>query len=964
MGSRVISGFWTRIMLVILAGILFFAGTQEPLLVARGLFKDGVYKLAAMEYRAYAVENPEGDYTEEALFYAGLCYYKLGDFEESLSYFEDAATRRGEYRAEALYFLGEGSYLVRQLERSEKAFEGILKEFPDSRRTGAARERLGRVNYLLGNQLFGRGVYSQSLERYEKAASYAPGFSGLAGFRKGQALAKMGRLDEAAQQWSQLAKDPKLSGTEVARLAGFSLAAVLEKSGKAGEAVSGYGTFLASAPDLFFEFRAAAEMGIVRSLAAGGDREKAVQYWRQSQTGVQLEKGYAAYEKAYHHYLLREYPDAREALKPLITLRSLDDVRVLAFRLTAAMERDEGRTLAALELLERMRVEYGERAGDAVWLEMAELNFDLGNWIKAQEDLQSVSRYAEKWIRARAAFLGAQIYYRQGEHSGAEEAFSAYLNDFPGGRDVAAAYLRRGELRAKRGDDELATHDLIQVEARGGRGDLLLRSLELLVETYRRQGLLDSSLSAAERAKELAGRLPTSEDRAKEDQARLYFRKGDYEKGLAVFSELAEDTNAERRATYQYEQGWGCYRMKQYDRARRIFSDLSGGESDWAVPSAIYLSRIMEEEGDMEGGMQLLGSVRTSDPDLASRLLYFQGYNRERAKDFAKALEYYRSIERDYPSSLIGVRWPIMRCLLHAGDLAGFLESIPALEAGPDALISEDRIRLNILSAYEKGDLKALEQWEAVQEVIAVRADSLEETRVLRARLKMSLGDRAGGIDEMKALLKDSPLTGFRDLVVFSLACDAFRDKRCGEVLDLMRGFTPEHLSREESAWVHHMRGTCFEIVGDVDAMSEEFLSVLEDYPDVLSFPTQHLRMGAALIKAGRYEEALTLLRSSLLEVQDDASRAEAQYWIGECYQALGHDEASATEYLKVSYLYPEQTMWSVTAMYQAAMVLVRLGQYDQAIHLLDIVVKATKDSRQGEYAKKQLNELKEQLGK
>ncbi|GEM_PF-4693691 len=982
MVKRVFSRLKWRMFALFSGCILVCAVSPEPAQIkaARGLFKDALYELASGEYRAYLLQFPDGEYEEDALFHAGLCLYQLGKFEESISYFKKASQKRGPHCADALYFLGESAYLVRHLEESANALEELIQEFPDSRRDADAKKRLGKVNYLLGNRLFLRGIYSQALERYDLAAALEPNLSSLTAYHRAQTLSRMGRLDEAEDEWSRLAEGKETPGTVLALLARFALAVVMEEGGKTREAIQGYEKFLAGTQDsaeshkalsyISLGLRASAERAVARSLSAQGQDEEAVNYWRNCQAGKRLEQRYAGYETAWEHYLVREDKDARDALGVLVNSPDMDEVKILSCRLLSRIEMEDGRPQAALEWLEHLLQgldesgEIGDRLKDAAWLEMAELDFLLGNWIGAQEALQAISQGVEKWTRARAAYLGAEIYYKEGEHENALSGFTEYLEQYPGGRDVALAFLRRGDLRAKRGDDAGAVQDLLEVKARGGRGVTLLRAYELIADSYRRQGLLDSALQATEDQKVLAARLPTAEENARVDQARLYFRKGEYAKGIEVYRALAQETDAPRRSGYIFEQGWGFYRLADPDQATAIFDQLASSDSDWAVPAGLMLARIREAEGDMDSAMTLLDQLHTSDPELGARLLYASGKNRELAGEPSKAVEYYQALEREFPSALIEVKGPIQRCFLGLEDYSAYISYVPGLRENPEHNISEDQIRLRLLSAYERSDMKEFQAWKQALEVLALHEEALQEARLLWARMNLTQGDKLAALDELEELSMDSPLSCFKDAIEFLLAEEAFRNKRCGEVLARLEGMVPEHLSRNEEAWLHHMRGACYERLGDNSGMTEEYLSLIQDYPEVLHFPTQHLRVGTSLLEAGEYKDALRSLRQALVEVRDEASAAETQYWIGECYRALGQYEPAAVEYLKVSYLYPDQTAWSVAATYQAAMVLQKIGDYEESARLLARVIKAAEGTKQGEFARKKLDELKKHLGK
>ena len=59
---------------------------------------------------------------------------------------------------------------------------------------------------------------------------------------------------------------------------------------------------------------------------------------------------------------------------------------------------------------------------------------------------------------------------------------------------------------------------------------------------------------------------------------------------------------------------------------------------------------------------------------------------------------------------------------------------------------------------------------------------------------------------------------------------------------------------------------------------------------------------------------------------------------------------------MKVTYLYPDQGIWVTSAKYQAGTILERLGQYQEAVRLYEMVLKESKgDPKREAFAKQKL---------
>ena len=89
---------------------------------------------------------PTSQYADDASFWLADCYYKQGDLKTAILRFDDVATRypKSEKASEALYRQGEALLKLGPNfgKAAEKAFDRVVKEYPDSHRAEDARQQL------------------------------------------------------------------------------------------------------------------------------------------------------------------------------------------------------------------------------------------------------------------------------------------------------------------------------------------------------------------------------------------------------------------------------------------------------------------------------------------------------------------------------------------------------------------------------------------------------------------------------------------------------------------------------------------------------------------------------------------------------------------------------------------------------------------------------------------------------
>ncbi len=146
---------------------------------------------------------------------------------------------------------------------------------------------------------------------------------------------------------------------------------------------------------------------------------------------------------------------------------------------------------------------------------------------------------------------------------------------------------------------------------------------------------------------------------------------------------------------------------------------------------------------------------------------------------------------------------------------------------------------------------------------------------------------------------------------------------------------------------------------GRSDKASELFKRVIDDYPDEKGFDAERLNIGLFFLKEKEYDLSFKSFMQVISSAEDDRLKVEAHFWLGETFQGSGRLEEAVIEYLKISYLYPENDMWAGTAKFRAGEIFEMQGRADEAIMIYQKLSSKYKGDERGKFAAKRLEEIK-----
>jgi len=935
---------------------------QDLFKLAKGLYQDQLYENAADQFRRYLQEFPQGKSREEAGLLLGRSRFQLKDYPAALSALSAELPKAKTLRDQILFLLGESAYLLHQDDRSARAFRQLLDSYPKYPDADQARRRLAQISYRQGNKNLALGAYTKALEFYQQAPSPPADLAPLILYKTGECLVRLGRLDEAEAALKKAEAALATSDPATAALVSFRRAQLLEEAGRSEEAVRAFQDFLKASPR--HSLAPAAHRAIAQADADKGDFKAAVSYLRDQGPAKVIEKAAQDFDSAREHFLLGEYADAEKILKGLIQAKpAAPTARLLAlsYRLLARVYLEQEKVADAAKLLSEWSQADPARVDDAMRAFMAELFFQSNQLEAAQAQLQAIGPNAPAAVSDQADFLRAETEFKRGELPAAETDLAAYLAQHPAGQHVAEAWLRLGEVKSLRGDDAGAVAVLRKATPAGASPELLIRGYGLLAESYRKQGLVDSALEASESQKKLLAQVPTAEEQALRRQAELYYRKGDYAKGVELYAELAGQGQTARLQDYRWRQGFGLYRLGKKAEAEAVWKGLAAaGETSVANLAQFWLAQIQADNNDWDGATKTLQAIVTDDPEFNVAMLWQIGRLREAAKDYAGARQAYDQIERNFPDALVDTTGHKLLLALVSEDYQTYMQLIAPLVAGESASFAEADLLAQARAAAAAQDEAELARSSRALRLVAVDEASVEEAALLKAKLLLLKGRREQGLKLMEQILDENPGTPFADQIALELGEELFQRANYDLALARFQGLEPLQQSPEQNSRILFMKGFCQDKVGHTQDMIATYSKLIAAYPSTTTFLGERVQVGVSLKLAEQYDLAIKAFEQALKTETDRGALAEAQYWMGECFQSKGDDRRAITEYMKVTYLYPDQGIWATSAKYQAATILERLGQYQEAVRLYEMVLKESKgDPKREAFARQKLEAAK-----
>jgi len=872
------------------------AATKQ-LMAAGGLFRRGLFQLAAQEYQAFLKAYPKHARTLTARYGLAICHYRLKQYADAAGHLQQLIKDKNfKQRDEALAVLGHCLIASKQYEQALSAFDDLLAKHAKSKHVELAALNRAQVLYLLNRPMASRAACEGFLKKYSSSRRRGPAEYFLAcsqaalksypeaekTLRKflaehptsvhrldatlllGQALENQRKFDPAIEQYRAFIKaapdDRKGEGL-------YSVGLAFYKAGRYPQAVAELNTVVTKHGANTYAAAARLQLGLAQ-LAAGQPAEARKTLQKVVATDKRRSRK-ASYWLVQCDMAEKKYAEAREALDKQAKLTPPPaNLDAIAYdRAVCAMEL--GRfDVAAKEFAAFVQKHPGSSlAADATYRQAFCLH-KLGQYAPSQALCDKIVKLPASAITPATMELAAENLFLLGRHDQAGKAFEKLLNGAKGLRRQRFTY-RLGQCAFLAGDYGKAIALLKPVVAdKATARDEHLREAAFFLGDAQFQ-----SRRYAEAAGTLSGYLAAGGARQQEGAFKLglaQLRAGktaEAERTLRGLSAAKRGSPWVARAMLAY--GQMAYRqLNQSDNAAKVLTDLLARQTqapaDVLAPAMYLLAWIDFDAKRYDKAADRFAKLvaQFGKHSLAADAVLQQAVCLKELGKTAKAIEQLKTFVKTYPSAkrLAEAKQLTGACLAKMNRHEEAIKVFSALAA--DKKTCTDAVLYELAWSYRaaKAQPKAVETYR----------------RLLAGFPAGKLADPAR--TELAELLYLAKKYDEAAALVAKVVSDAGVDAKTRAVAQYRLGWCHSELSQPAKA-------------------TKAFAKFIKDHPDHELVPSAMYQGAVTAFAAGELQTAEALFKSLLSKYGKHDVVPVARLKLGEVQAAAGEFEKSAATY-------------------------------------------------------------------
>lgn len=963
------------------------AALSDRLKLAKGLFDDGLYALAINEFERFKAQDLEKDEACTVELFLGKSYLFTGEFEKSQPLLKHVIEGRCSLKEqeEAYYYTGDSYMNLGNRISAKEYFEKLKNFYPESSFGPLIDENLSQIIYFESVAHFEKQNYNKAMKGFDSVLKL--GAKGVPldelYVRKGDSLfylEKYLRAEEAYRKAKELSKTDDARG----RIE-FQLAAILYNKGEYDGAITSMRSFLEKYPD--HPLSTNGKNIILWSLYRMGKYNEAFDYLtvieNEGNENVNSEVGDVV-DSATRLVILNEYADAVKMLEAALMEYGKDPLNgEIMYILAKAYRGKSSTTMEEATYLEIVKRYGTSPAAKKSLFELGRINFEKGLFKKASDYFRSYIEWDSLGSLADdAAYYLAEALFRRGEIDEARNNFASLVENFKDSEYVTGSYQRMADVEALLGN-YLKAAALYQSITKNAPEEMQEELLWKTADAYRKGGDVKAAIKVFNR---FIKKYPDSErvTEAKSILGEMNYSSGEYAEGISVFRKMLESGKGNAISSKDLLRlVWGYIKLNDLPDALKTLNIILERypESEEAAKAHYLKGWLAEKNGKYDTANDEYEKLLKNFPSTALReeVKWRMADNYFLLGDYKASLKGFKEFARDFPDSYKDSEGMIRKNYVALEDYKRALEASSVfLEVSPDKIDELKKRFEESMALFDVGSYgDALKMSESIIDQFPSHTYSAK-LMVMRGEIyfKRKKYERAAKLFmNGQELLVSGPL---RDLACFRLGDMAFGeddfrgslmelekvpasfDSYGGSISELERFIEPSYLLAKS----YFLKGVAYLNLGLVDKSVQNLTLFIDNFPDLKGLEEEKLKAGLIFQQQKEYEKAIRTMEQIISVAEDVKVMAEAQYWIGECYQYAGDLERAVIEYLKVAYLYPAEGLWPLTARYKAAQAYQDMGRFEDAIKLFKIVAKESKDKRKSEYAKKRVEELADRLMK
>lgn len=921
---------------------------EQDYAFAYGLFKDGLYQLAADQFDLFlkkypaslkkvdatflSIESrfqqqqfdtarrlfsrfvsdyPDSRHTDDASLRLGESFLRLKKNEEALAPLKVVLDRfpQSELAGEAAYWLGEAYVRMGDYENGIKYYTLAFEHFPSNRLRDYAL-------YAVGWTYQTKGDYPRAAEWYARLPKEVPTSElvSAALVRHGECFYYMKEYRKAIQELS--ASSAGITRTEEKGEAEYLIAEAYYHLGEFGEARGHYERFLKEYPG----------HRLVRDVlyALGWTYLKTADYLKAEQTFDQLSGGSDALA---HSGLFRRGVAEKFGGRIQEALATWTDVVRIAprgeFSDNALYESglllyEQNRIREAIPFFDRVAREYPSSDVLADSYRMA------GECLVADSSFTRAKELFAKAIAVPDASFEAKVnalyqlgwsQYKSGQYAQGIQSFSQFLENYPSHPKAVDARFWRAEAHYRLEKYAASSADYVAVA-----GQKSSHRAEALYGAGWSLYKLNNFGGAREQFEALLSGFPSGKF-AFDGRLRLgdsYFFLKDYAGAEGAYRTVIRQFPQEPSIDYAYYQlGQTYYRRGNFNDAVSQFSDLMKRypKSALADDAQYAIGWIWFQNKQYTESIKEFQKILQNSPesDLVPRATYSIGDAYYNQQQYGAAEKSYRDVLNRFPKSqyVADAVTGIQYCLLAQGKQQEALRVIDVfLRENPDAGIAEALL-------LKKGDLLyGQQQYDgAIKEYRSFSEKYPSSPSIAAAfywigkshHAQNRILDAAQAFERAASVRNGSPKTVAQALLDLGEAYLTLksRDKALDALTRLERDYPESELIPDAM----YLKGNALKGSGSPADAHRQFNALVGRYPKSIAADRARLALARIYLDETNYAESIQSAQHVATSRTDELG-AEGQYLIGLAESAKKDWKAAITAFLRLRYIFPTHEDW------------------------------------------------------
>lgn len=864
--------------------------------LALSRFNQEEFPASVADFERFLSLYPKSDLAEEARFRKAQALYQEGEFKQAAEDYEDVASHKGDFGAAAAYERGLALYKAEDPKAAASAFAEMAERYPENPKAATAR-------LYAGTFLYDTGDYKAAIDRLEPSAADGEPLADEARYWIGMSQLKAGNAGAAEDTLTKAIADfPKSSRRSDMMLGLADALLAQDKFPEAAEAFKGFTEAFPKAeqaPDALYSACVALHRAD-RYVDSDALCDRFLKTYGRDTAAPRV-----LFLSGENRFLMKQYKQAGDRYREFLSRKDIAPDRAARARFRLAwVYRQEKRPDDALHELEQIdREQTGERVG-------AEIDYLRGTCLFDKEQygqaVQALTAYldgrGEKSFGDDALFKMGLSHARQEQHKEAAEAYERLLKSYPGSPLAAQARYELAE----------SYYDLKDYD----RARAQYREVEKTEEP------------------ELVPYAMFGDAQCAYDQKKWQ----DAVDGFEALLEAYKDSELAPQAAYR--KGRSLMELQRWSDAADTFRTLveDGGKDALSRNAALMWANCLQKQKQWEEAAQAFARIIEEFPagDDGARLRYEQAWSWREAGDTDKALAAFKALADKFPKDPL------------AADAFFYLAEARYTEKVEDESPAAMERRIDdARGLYEK--------------VLATpESDRLADKAHYRIGWCHWLrDDYEDAVKEFDILIRDYPKSDLMGDALFQSAQSHARLGERDKAIELFKRLVEEDRFRQFDLRPEALVGLGEALVGA--SRPEEairYLTIVTSrHADSVAADKAFFLKGRALYDQQQYDEALESFEEVTRRTKSDVA-AEAQFYIGQVYQAREDLREALKAYLRVIAIYPDAEDWVAAAYYESGRCHEALQEWGEAREAYREVVGKYRKTKWAEPASERLKSL------